>query len=1158
MDKKQEDSFQNHIENCPYCQEQVEKLLKHDTFLKELQAEYNQTYRHDTSSVRDITISNFFLSGLDRTKIDIEFSPGQQLADRYRIIRKLGQKYTNVYHAFDTHLGHEVAIKLVATGPNRSGKAFGQLRQELLFRNPINDFTNVIKTYDIHPAEYEGFSLILLTMEYADGGSLRNWLNESSTNANKRIAEGADLIAQACSAVKIIHNVNLIHRDIKPENILLCRNDDDFIVKLSDFGISYSLADISTDLEQIPIIAGTPLYMAPEQFVFDKQAIIGPASDIYSMGIVIYEILTGKPPFSGNFKQLREKHLHQQPPKLSSDLDEWGLVVERCLKKDPASRYGNINELINDIERLKKGLAINIDISCPQCGHVNLNVNTAECEKCHKRLDSKFRPCPTCDKAVRLDVELCPACRRNVAAYYLLEFRKTQIERLKDQDPVKTIEILEMVLQSNAEDYKQQAIELVKELRQKQNQIKGLTDKAHQQISEGLCEQAIETWRDVLKLTSHHWLALEQIPKIESILKDIKRKQEEASDLIEQAEFLKAEMILTKCLEILPSRKNTKELIETCRARSSKYAHDFENAVISANKKILLKANEYITEALIHAPESPEAKSLRKKLSSEIEKAEKLVWQARQQLLRAEFAEAAQTIENVRQIQIDNQNTVNLEKELARIIADYDNLLKKALTAKDSGDLDLTVEQLEKSLGLCPESSQAKSLLQQVKQDQAKTRSLAKDVVSAIQAARFDDAHTIIKQIEKLWPVLKELQSARDNLTRTQSEYSRSIGLANNFIEKKELVSALSAAESASKICPMSAEAKSLINKITADQARAKELTDEANRAISAAVFEKADILFKRIAEISPTFPGLEQLISRFEKTRIEYDIQIKNARKTLGEKNLAAAMASANSALRACSDSTEASELAAAIQQICNNAKKDLSGAQKCLKAADFDKAKAQLEQAKQKWPTMEGLNGVQKAIESSIAPFKTAMHTANKNFAQNNFKDALTACKKALALCPNAPVAKRLAEQIREKIESEEEKRRKTEKFNRFAFFGIAIAVLAGPVTIGVLFSWRWLNISGASLVISNWHLLVTIYVVLAVTQSYIHKKRRTIVWRNTNLLMLFVAPLLAGGALIFSSLFIVSFGLRAPASVGIAIGLLAGVIIGIILLVRSFLID
>jgi serine/threonine protein kinase len=280
----------------------------------------------------------------------IILSNGERLLNRFTIKKSLGRGgFGAVYLAEDSERKHDIALKVVTTNIGQAEMAATQMRNELTLRDKINDFTHIIRTYDIHTVEaYKGLSLILMPMEYAEGNSFRNFLAANKRDDEKRIKEGVDLFKQACKGVKAIHDAGLVHCDLKPENILICKDHKGQIVtKVSDFGISRNVDQWS--MNQAAVIQsslGTPYYMSPEQVKTARQKDIDGRADIYALGVILFEILDGDPPFDGTADEVRKKHLEMNPPKLKGIDEEYVRTVHTCLEKDPEKRYKDIEVLL--------------------------------------------------------------------------------------------------------------------------------------------------------------------------------------------------------------------------------------------------------------------------------------------------------------------------------------------------------------------------------------------------------------------------------------------------------------------------------------------------------------------------------------------------------------------------------------------------------------------------------------------------------------------------------------------------------------------------------------------------------------------------------------------------------------------------------------------
>ena len=338
---------------CPQCQRVVKSKWK---FCPKCQAPLSgwATPTQGQDSVKTKTSSNdisrtFLTEGPNSNEVPL--SEGEELLGRFTIKNRLGVGgFGSVYQAHDREHGSDVALKVVVAGSGQTQAAAEQLRQELRLRDRINDFTHIIRTYDIHTVDYKGLSFVILPMEYAEEGSLRSWLNKNKHNREHRVSEGLELFRQACFGVKAIHNAGLVHLDLKPENVLLCKDGNKIIVKVSDFGISRNVEHFSKNVSSVTQASlGTPYYMSPEQIHTARQKDVGPKADIYSLGVILFEILDGDPPFDDSGVGIKSKHLEEEPPKLKNIKENITSVVYKCLAKKPSERAGNVDAVLDGL-----------------------------------------------------------------------------------------------------------------------------------------------------------------------------------------------------------------------------------------------------------------------------------------------------------------------------------------------------------------------------------------------------------------------------------------------------------------------------------------------------------------------------------------------------------------------------------------------------------------------------------------------------------------------------------------------------------------------------------------------------------------------------------------------------------------------------------------
>ena len=244
-----------------------------------------------------------------------------------------------VFLAHDTLLGRDVAWKILPPELSERPKLKDRLLSEARAVAAV-DHPNIIKIYDI--GEQGGTHFI--SFEYVDGVTLRDYLKG---HAPLEPHEIVTFMRQIASGLAAVHAKGVVHRDIKPENIIVSSTGD---LKITDFGIAY-LSHSAASGERETTVMGSRRYMSPEQSI---GAEVDPRTDIYSLGVVAYEMATGNPPFTTG--DLAAHHLHTQPtplqelrPELPRALCE---IIHTCLAKDRGRRYPTAQELVDALDRL--------------------------------------------------------------------------------------------------------------------------------------------------------------------------------------------------------------------------------------------------------------------------------------------------------------------------------------------------------------------------------------------------------------------------------------------------------------------------------------------------------------------------------------------------------------------------------------------------------------------------------------------------------------------------------------------------------------------------------------------------------------------------------------------------------------------------------------
>src|SRR4051812_16717621 len=266
---------------------------------------------------------------------------------RYRIVRKLGTGgMANVYLAEDEVLGRRVAIKILNDRHAGDDQFVERFRREAKNAASLSH-PNIVSIYDRGEAE----GTYYIAMEYLDGRTLKELI---VARGPAPLTVAVEYARQILSALRFAHRHGIVHRDIKPHNVLV---DAEGRVKVTDFGIARAGTSQMTEAGSI---VGTAQYLSPEQA---RGTNVDQRSDVYSLGIVLYELLTGTVPFNGDTPvEIAMKHLSTLPeppsakrPDIPRDLD---LIVMRALAKDPLDRYQSAEEMDADLERFLRGSAV--------------------------------------------------------------------------------------------------------------------------------------------------------------------------------------------------------------------------------------------------------------------------------------------------------------------------------------------------------------------------------------------------------------------------------------------------------------------------------------------------------------------------------------------------------------------------------------------------------------------------------------------------------------------------------------------------------------------------------------------------------------------------------------------------------------------------------
>jgi hypothetical protein len=354
-------SLAQHVDGCPSCQDKLSRLTAAPDTQKWQRAEHppqgsaaEKELVHRLKRVPPNPAGDT-PPAADPALARIDSEP--PAVPGFEILGELGRGGMGVvYQARQVALDRTVALKMVLNGPHTGPKELARFRAEAAVIARLHH-PNIVQIYDVGEAAGRPY----FALEFVEGGSLAQHLHGTP----QPIRSAAQMIETLARAVHAAHASGVVHRDLKPANILLVsrpagRTALNATPKITDFGVAKCVVDDPEapglrDPTVTGELLGTPQYMAPEQAATPRQA-VGPAADVYALGAILYELLTGRPPFTGETPLdtlLQVLHNELVPvtslqPNVPRDLET---ICLKCLRKEPSQRYGSALELAEDIQR---------------------------------------------------------------------------------------------------------------------------------------------------------------------------------------------------------------------------------------------------------------------------------------------------------------------------------------------------------------------------------------------------------------------------------------------------------------------------------------------------------------------------------------------------------------------------------------------------------------------------------------------------------------------------------------------------------------------------------------------------------------------------------------------------------------------------------------
>jgi eukaryotic-like serine/threonine-protein kinase len=283
------------------------------------------------------------------------------LGDRYELDGVVGRGgMAEVYRARDLRLDRIVAIKTLRTDLARDQTFQARFRREAQSAASLNN-PSIVAVYDTGEDLSTGVPVPFIVMEFVDGRTVRDLLIEGHRLLPERTLE---IVSGVLRALEYSHQAGIVHRDIKPGNVMVTRNGD---IKVMDFGIARAMNDEQATMTQTAQVIGTAQYLSPEQARGER---VDARSDLYSTGCLMYELLTGRPPFTGDspvaiaYQHVRENPI--PPSRLDPSLPSWAdSIVLKAMAKSPNDRYQSAAEMNADIQRAASGMQVAASMQPP-------------------------------------------------------------------------------------------------------------------------------------------------------------------------------------------------------------------------------------------------------------------------------------------------------------------------------------------------------------------------------------------------------------------------------------------------------------------------------------------------------------------------------------------------------------------------------------------------------------------------------------------------------------------------------------------------------------------------------------------------------------------------------------------------------------------------
>ncbi|MDY6915267.1 MAG: protein kinase, partial [Candidatus Cloacimonadota bacterium] len=437
--------------------------------------------------------------------VNLENLPAGYIVDeRYEVKAKIGQGgFGAVYRAYDKKMNIDKALKVIPEAIVHDEEAMVDLRQEASTMISLNH-NSIVRVYDFHDTG----AIKYIDMEFVDGKTLTKYKLE---HPNKQIPEAKvkELAVKIAVGLAYAHSKGIIHKDVKPQNVMLTKDGD---VKIMDFGIAETVRTSMSRIQNTSS-SGTLVYMSPEQI---KGKDVGKESDIYSFGAMLYELLSGHPPFYKG--AIEHQILNEKPEALDFISVNLNKLIMRCLEKDYKDRFGNFNEVEEFLEADTKKVELNSEDGRRKTKKTDQRTDVASKQRSKRDLKSDENG----KKEQKLEEDVDKPDEQKDAP-------EQSGKPKKKSGAFKIILIFLLIgfvaggvlLINDYQEKKRQNIIQQRELEARQERIANLLEKADNYYANGDLSSAEEKYEAVLELEANNYKAVRGIEKVENKRKEI-------------------------------------------------------------------------------------------------------------------------------------------------------------------------------------------------------------------------------------------------------------------------------------------------------------------------------------------------------------------------------------------------------------------------------------------------------------------------------------------------------------------------------------------------------------------------------------------------------------------------------------------------------------